>query len=96
MFGRIGGQALRCAGRRPVAHRRLYDRKFSAHTATNAAATSSPTPLGGITVELDRIAPRFEIPASRINILDSPSSFYSTLKVCSLPIWSRTYEDVDN
>jgi CDP-diacylglycerol--glycerol-3-phosphate 3-phosphatidyltransferase len=34
----------------------------------------------GITIELDRIAPRFEVPASQITILDSPANFYSTLK----------------
>lgn len=81
MFGRIGGQALRCAARRPVARGKLPGRRFSAQTGANAAPTSSPSPLGGITVELDRIAPRFEVPASRITILDSPASFYSTLKV---------------
>ncbi|KAJ5182733.1 CDP-diacylglycerol--glycerol-3-phosphate 3-phosphatidyltransferase [Penicillium capsulatum] len=80
MFGRIGGQTLRCTAHRQVVRRKLYDRKFSAHTGSSTAATSSPTPLGGIAVELDRIAPRFEIPASRINILDSPANFYSTLK----------------
>lgn len=81
MFGRIGGQAVRCAARRPVARRKLCERKFSAHTGVNAAPTSTPSPLGGITVELDRIAPRFEVSASKITILDSPASFYSTLKV---------------
>ncbi|GIJ85538.1 CDP-diacylglycerol--glycerol-3-phosphate 3-phosphatidyltransferase [Aspergillus pseudoviridinutans] len=81
MFQRIGGNALRCAGRRPIARRRLCDRKFSAYT-TNAStvAPSSASPLGAITVELDRVAPRFEVPASKVTILDSPASFYSTLK----------------
>lgn len=45
-----------------------------------ASTASSASPLGTVAVELDRIAPRFEIPASQITILDSPSSFYSTLK----------------
>ncbi|RHZ62333.1 hypothetical protein CDV55_102879 [Aspergillus turcosus] len=81
MFQRIGGNALRCAGRRPIARRRLYDRRFSAYT-TNAStvAPSIASPLGTITVELDRVAPRFEVPASKVTILDSPASFYSTLK----------------
>jgi hypothetical protein len=70
---------LRCAAR-PVVRRKIPVRRFSAHTA-NAAPTSAPSPLGAITVELDRIAPRFEIPASQITILDSPANFYSTLKV---------------
>lgn len=85
MFGRIRGQTLRCAGRRPVARRRLCARQFSAHTGTGATtAASAPSPLAGITAELDRIAPRFEVPASQIHIIDSPANFYSTLKVCSV------------
>lgn len=87
MFGRIGGQALRCAVRRPVTRQKICDRRFSAHTSYNAAPTSTPSSaLGSITVELDRIAPRFEIPASQVTILDSPANFYSTLKV-------RSYND---
>jgi CDP-diacylglycerol--glycerol-3-phosphate 3-phosphatidyltransferase len=83
MFGRIGGQALRSAGRRPIARPRLYARNFSAQSGTNATtAASAPSPLAGITSELDRIAPRFEVPATQITIIDSPTSFYSTLKVC--------------
>lgn len=84
MFGRVGGQALRCAARRPFARRKLCDRRFSAQTGVNNTAASAPSPLGGITVELDRIAPRFEIPASQITILDSPANFYIALKVSSL------------
>lgn len=93
MFGRIGGQALRCAARRPGPTRKVCGRRFSAHTGANAASTTTPSPLGAITVELDRIAPRFEIPASQITILDSPANFYSTLKVrnspCSTTLSSR-------
>lgn len=87
MLSRLGGQAVRCAIRRPVAQRRLCTRNFSGSTGANGAPTagSAPSALGGITVELDRIAPRFEVPASQITILDSPANFYSTLKVrCTL------------
>ncbi|CAG7940824.1 unnamed protein product [Penicillium nalgiovense] len=81
MFGRIRGQTLRCAGRSPVARQRLCARQFSAHTGTGATtAAPAPSPLAGITAELDRIAPRFEVPASQIHIIDSPANFYSTLK----------------
>ncbi|KAJ5191688.1 uncharacterized protein N7498_010673 [Penicillium cinerascens] len=78
MFGRIGGQALRCAAR-PVVRRKIPGRRFSAQTA-NTTSASAPSPLGGITVELDRIAPRFEVPASQITIIDSPANFYAALK----------------
>ncbi|EAU30511.1 conserved hypothetical protein [Aspergillus terreus NIH2624] len=84
MLGRIGGQAFRCAVRRPVARRNLCERKFSAYstssTSSGTHAPSAASPLGSITAELDRVAPCFEVPASRITILDSPASFYSTLK----------------
>ncbi|KAJ5908435.1 CDP-diacylglycerol--glycerol-3-phosphate 3-phosphatidyltransferase [Penicillium taxi] len=80
MFGRIGGQALRIGVRRPVSRLKICDRKFSANTVPNTPTTTAPSPLGGITVELDRIAPRFEISASQITILDSPANFYTTLK----------------
>jgi hypothetical protein len=83
MFGRIGGHALRCAGR-PVIRRRIYARSFSGQAGAGTAAASAPSPLAGITAELDRIAPRFEVPASQIHIIDTPANFYSTLKVCTL------------
>lgn len=85
MFGRIGGNTLRCAARRPAARRvLLYERKFSAntcHASSSSPASSVASPLGSITTELDRISPCFEVPASRITILDSPANFYNTLKV---------------
>ncbi|KKA21881.1 CDP-diacylglycerol--glycerol-3-phosphate 3-phosphatidyltransferase [Rasamsonia emersonii CBS 393.64] len=80
MLKRVGEHALRCTPRRPVIRRKLSARKFSVYTSSSASATSTASPLGGLTVELDRIAPRFEVPASKITILDSPSSFYQTLK----------------
>ena len=39
--------------------------------------------LGAFTSELDRIAPKFEIEGSQIQILRTPSEFYETLKVGS-------------
>lgn len=94
MFRRIGGHVIRCAGRRPAARRKVFsEHGLSGHshytTASSAGASASASipvstgasPLGSVTVELDRIAPRFEIPASQITILDSPASFYGTLKV---------------
>ncbi|KAL2825627.1 hypothetical protein BDW59DRAFT_179838 [Aspergillus cavernicola] len=82
MFGRVGGHTLRCATRKPMVRRKFWQRSFSTHTPnpTSAATQSSASPLGSITTELDRIAPCFEVSASRISILDSPASFYSTLK----------------
>lgn len=93
MFRHIGGHAIRCAGRRPAARRKTFPDGFSAHshyTTTSSAGANASTPvstaaspLGSVSVELDRIAPRFEVPASQVTILDSPASFYGTLKVRS-------------
>ncbi|KAH0537380.1 hypothetical protein FGG08_005822 [Glutinoglossum americanum] len=40
--------------------------------------------LGGLTSELDRIAPRFDIHASQVRILQTPTEFYDTLKVSAI------------
>lgn len=81
MFKRLGEHAVRCTCRRPVTRRQIAIRKFSVHHNPDASVASTASPIGGLTTELDRIAPRFEISASNIDILDSPSSFYETLKV---------------
>ncbi|KAI9877610.1 MAG: CDP-diacylglycerol--glycerol-3-phosphate 3-phosphatidyltransferase [Pleopsidium flavum] len=47
--------------------------------------------LGGLTNELDRIAPRFEIQASQIDILETPASFYETLRTKILRASNRIY-----
>ncbi|KAF2858149.1 phospholipase D/nuclease [Piedraia hortae CBS 480.64] len=46
---------------------------------TNAQA-SSASPLAGLISELDKLAPKFIISGDDIDILDTPSSFYETLK----------------
>jgi len=47
-----------------------------------AAASQSPiSPLASITSDLDRLSPRFDVPAESIEILRSPNEFYETLKV---------------
>jgi CDP-diacylglycerol--glycerol-3-phosphate 3-phosphatidyltransferase len=37
--------------------------------------------LGAFTNECDKIAPRFDVEASQIQILRTPAEFYDTLKV---------------
>ncbi|QKX60914.1 uncharacterized protein TRUGW13939_08060 [Talaromyces rugulosus] len=81
MFKRAGAYTVRCTCKRPVTVRKQFAvRRFSVNTSSNASAVSPASPLGGLTVELDHIAPRFEVPASEITILESPSAFYETLK----------------
>lgn len=57
-------------------------RRFS----SSAAATPSPPPsqtamLATFTNDFDRIAPRFEVNGSQIQVLRSPAEFYESLKV---------------
>ncbi|KAI2794060.1 CDP-diacylglycerol--glycerol-3-phosphate 3-phosphatidyltransferase [Penicillium oxalicum] len=80
MFGRIGGQTFRCLARRRITRTKICERQFSAQPGSGPVAAPASSPLAGITVELDRIAPRFEVSASQITILDSPANFYSALK----------------
>jgi CDP-diacylglycerol--glycerol-3-phosphate 3-phosphatidyltransferase len=40
--------------------------------------------LAGVASQLDHVAPRFEIDPDNIEILDSPTAFYETLKVLSI------------
>ncbi|PGH23394.1 hypothetical protein AJ80_02504 [Polytolypa hystricis UAMH7299] len=94
MFSRVGGQVLRCSVHKSAPRRLILRvRKFSSQQPTwanNAYAATSPSPLGGITVELDHIAPRFEVQASQITILDSPSAFYGALKATKRRIFLST------
>ena len=80
----VGLRALRqcaCIGRpRPVL--RISIRRFSASWSAPAAdlPASAAHPLAGVATQIDHIAPRFEIDPSQIDILDSPTAFYTTLK----------------
>ena len=80
----VGLRALRqcaCIGRpRPVL--RTSIRRFSASSSAPAADVPAHTahPLAGVATQIDHVAPRFEIDPSQIEILDSPTAFYETLK----------------
>ncbi|KAL1954668.1 hypothetical protein VTO42DRAFT_820 [Malbranchea cinnamomea] len=81
MFTRVGGHCLRCSSKRNVTKgARISIRRFSAPPNSAPVYSSSAGALGSITVELDKIAPRFELQGSRITVLDSPAAFYDTLK----------------
>ncbi|KAL2426434.1 CDP-diacylglycerol-glycerol-3-phosphate 3-phosphatidyltransferase [Exophiala dermatitidis] len=88
MFARsVGLRVLRNCARSsrilpPPVTRTAAPRRFSSSTAAAAHNGPAPTahPLAGITSQLDPIAPRFEIDPDNIEILDSPTAFYETLK----------------
>jgi hypothetical protein len=51
-----------------------------------ALHANAPGPtIRALSDELDRLAPRFDVEASQIKILRSPTEFYETLKVGRLP-----------
>jgi hypothetical protein len=55
---------------------------YTSTAAGSSPATASPASvLGSLTSELDRIAPRFDVHASQVRILQTPTEFYDTLKV---------------
>ncbi|PSS10692.1 hypothetical protein M430DRAFT_36942 [Amorphotheca resinae ATCC 22711] len=77
---------IRCSATRrlQVWRPRLLQVKQCKYSTSSAVVTgngpSQASILGTFTTELDRIAPRFEIQGSQIQILRSPSEFYETLK----------------
>lgn len=60
-------------------------RHLATSTAPVPTSAAKAHPLAGVTSQIDHVAPRFEVDASQIEILDSPTAFYSTLKV----IWTH-------
>lgn len=59
-------------------------RRFSSSSPSTASHSNPSSPasmLAAFTDELDKIAPRFEINGSQIQVLHSPADFYQTLKV---------------
>ena len=59
-------------------------RRFSSSSTITPPTSSTAAPasmLGAFTNELDRIAPKFEIKGSQIQILTEPREFYEVLKV---------------
>jgi hypothetical protein len=86
--GMIVRSIIRCSATRrlPVCRPRILQvkpRRYSTSTSSipvpNGSSTASM--LGVFTNELDRIAPKFEIHGSQIQILRTPSEFYETFKV---------------
>lgn len=67
-------------------------RSYSSSTPHPPAQNSSnPSVLAGIEAELDRIAPRIDVHAYQIEVLDSPAQFYETLKRKILAAKRRIY-----
>lgn len=65
--------------------RQIYQRNHATASRpppTNALSVTTPAAaMSDMSDELDKLAPRFDIHASQIKILESPSEFFSVLKV---------------
>lgn len=76
---RVSRRGLKTSSLSQKVTRRRYSNASPAQVAN--APTSPVAALGGLTSELDKLSPRFDINASQIQILKDPSEFYETLKV---------------
>lgn len=65
----------------------------STPAATPASGQTSASQLAAFTSELDKLSPRFDVPADSIEILKSPTEFYETLKVRSTYVKPSTPAD---
>lgn len=67
---------------RQILRTQSVPRQFSSTSTSAQGATAGPShPWAAVTSQLDHVAPRFEVDAAQIEIIDSPAAFYSTLKV---------------
>jgi CDP-diacylglycerol---glycerol-3-phosphate 3-phosphatidyltransferase len=79
--------ALRCSATqrlnacKPWSLRAKHRRYSTASSPVLANGASQASILGVFTGELDKIAPRFDMNGSQIQILRSPTDFYEALKV---------------
>ncbi|KAF7864574.1 hypothetical protein EAF04_006706 [Stromatinia cepivora] len=67
---------------------------YSTSTSSSATAPTAPSSasiLGAFTNECDKIAPKFEVHGSQIQILRTPSEFYETLKSKILAAETRIF-----
>ncbi|KAI9818498.1 MAG: CDP-diacylglycerol--glycerol-3-phosphate 3-phosphatidyltransferase [Pycnora praestabilis] len=89
ILGRFAG---RCKPRHSIARiRHSFSTSTSAGNGTQLGTSSPASVLGGLTNELDRLAPRFEVHGTQIRVLESPSEFFETLKSKILTARSRIY-----
>ncbi|KAK5941861.1 CDP-diacylglycerol--glycerol-3-phosphate 3-phosphatidyltransferase [Knufia obscura] len=66
---------------RPASLRTATRRHVSTSSVPVPASVAAKAhPWAGVTSQIDSVAPRFEIDASQIEIIDSPTAFYETLK----------------
>ena len=82
--------------RRQIAQYGRVQRRYSSASAgpsasASASVSSTAAPIASITSELDRLSPRFNVPADSIEILRTPAEFYSALKSKILNAKRRIY-----
>ncbi|MCJ1339377.1 CDP-diacylglycerol--glycerol-3-phosphate 3-phosphatidyltransferase [Bachmanniomyces sp. S44760] len=92
----LARRAATCAIRRPLIHRlpqrQQYKRWISSSDAAGPPASSTNSNvIPGVMTELDRIAPRIDIKADQVKVLETPAEFYDTLKDCIRGAKKRIY-----
>ncbi|KAI9700274.1 MAG: CDP-diacylglycerol--glycerol-3-phosphate 3-phosphatidyltransferase [Candelina mexicana] len=88
MIRRVAGRSILSI--RTTRTARFGYRRFS--TSGEAPSQSfNVSLLGGLTNELDRVAPRFDLQGSQIQVLSTPHEFYETLKAKILRAQTQIY-----
>lgn len=87
----VCARQLRQSSGRRYRHGSLQRRKASSSSPIPATAPSPASPLASITSELDKLSPRFDVPAGSIEILRGPSEFYDALKVSDSVKYAMQY-----
>ncbi|KAG8532157.1 uncharacterized protein KY384_003797 [Bacidia gigantensis] len=85
---------LQPSGRGVVGNLPWYARRYTASSIPQELSrpiAPRATPLTSLRQDLDRLAPRIDLNASDIEIIDSPKEFYSTLKTRILAARRRIY-----
>ena len=75
----------------PIRHRQLSSASSSQAAAIQPTTTTATAALAGLTTELDKLAPRIDIRADQVTVIESPAEFYATLKHKIRQAKSRIY-----
>ena len=85
MFSRGATRTLRQYGccirpARSTLTRTIVKRRMTTSVPVPVTSAAKAHPWAGVTSQIDNVAPRFEIDPNQIEIIDSPTAFYETLK----------------
>ena len=84
-------RSLRVSSFRSIKPSRRCSSSSSTPQPPPLAAASPISPLASIANELDKLAPRFDVSADKVEIVRSPAEFYETLKAKIAKAKRRVY-----